>query len=178
MNSSRRIFHLVTIFVALAVALLSICQADLIGDFCAKSNNPTLCTNTLRSDPRSKGADARGLATIAIGKAQEATRASINVAKSLLNSGNKGIISTCIENFSNAVANLKECETQLNKRDIGTLRSIGSAALTDIGTCSDEFGAKEPPQLKEASGKADTFVHFANFVDFKCFLCIKKIWKL
>ncbi|KAG6403594.1 hypothetical protein SASPL_135820 [Salvia splendens] len=151
-------FHLVTIFVALAVALLNKCQADLISDFCVKSNNPTLCTNTLRSDPRSKGADARGMATIAIKKAEEATQASINVAKSLLNSGNKEIISTCIENFSSAVANIKECESLLNRRDIGTLRSIGSTALTDVGTWSDEFGANEPPKLKEASGKADTFV--------------------
>ena len=151
-------FHLLTMIVALAVALLNKCQADLIDDFCVKSNNPTLCTNTLRSDPRSKGADARGLATIAIKKAEEATRASINVVKSLLNSGNKEIISTCIENFSSAVTNLKECESLLNRRDIGTLRSIGSAALTDVGTCSDEFGANEPAKLKEASGKADTFV--------------------
>ncbi|KAL1541104.1 pectinesterase inhibitor-like [Salvia divinorum] len=155
MRSSRRMFHLVAIF---AVALLSKCEADLIGDFCLKSNNPTLCTNTLRSDPLSKGADARGLATIAIKKAEEATLASINVAKSISNIGNKGVISTCIENFSNAGANLKECESLINKRDVGTLRSTGSASLTDISTCSDEFGGKEPPQLKEATGKAYTFV--------------------
>ncbi|XP_057782316.1 pectinesterase inhibitor-like [Salvia miltiorrhiza] len=147
------------IFVSLA--LLSQCKADLIGDFCKKSNNPSLCSKTLSSDPRSKAANARALAEIALENAVSATQASIRVAKSVANPGNKAIIDTCVETFGDAVETLQECKPLIPKQDrpsIDTLRTKGSAALTDVDTCSDEFGAKEPSQLKQASDKAYTFV--------------------
>ncbi|KAL1542638.1 pectinesterase inhibitor-like [Salvia divinorum] len=151
--------YLTIIFVCLAI--LSPCQADLIGDFCDRSKNPSLCDQVLRSDPRSNGADARGLAEIVLENAISATQASINVAKSVSNPGNQGIIDTCIEVFSDAVGTLQECKPLIPKRDrfsIGTLQTKGSAALTDVNTCSDEFGANEPPQLTQASARAYTFV--------------------
>ncbi|KAH6764948.1 hypothetical protein C2S52_013954 [Perilla frutescens var. hirtella] len=147
------------IFVALA--LVSQCEADLISGFCSKSNNPSLCDQTLRSNPRSRGADARGLANITLGNALSATQALVRVAKSVSNPTNKEIIDTCIENFDDASDNLKECKALIQKKDkasIGTLVTEASAALTDVDTCSDEFGAKEPPQLKQATAKAYTFV--------------------
>ncbi|XP_041995581.1 pectinesterase inhibitor-like [Salvia splendens] len=145
----------------LSLALLSQCHADLIGDLCTKSNNPSLCNQALRSDPRSKGADARGLAGIALDNSLSTTQASINVAKSVSNPGNKEIIDTCVENFGEAVDNLQEAKPLIQKLDrpsISTLQTRGSAALTDVDTCSDEFGASEPSELKQATDKAYTFI--------------------
>lgn len=145
----------------LSLALLSQCHADLIGDLCTKSNNPSLCNQALRSDRRSQGADARGLARIALDNSLSATQASINLAKSLSNPGNKEKIKTCIENFGDAVDNLQEAKPLIPKLDrpnISTLQTKGSTALTDVDTCSEEFGASEPSKLKQATDKAYTFI--------------------
>lgn len=150
---------LITIF--LSLALLSQCQADLIGDICAKANNPSLCTQTLRSDPRSSGANARTLAGIALEKAVSATQASVSVAKSLSNPKIKAKIDTCIEVFGDAIDTLQECKPLLPRADPvskSDLQTKGSAALTDVDTCSDDFGSDEPAQLKQASAKAYTLV--------------------
>ncbi|KAL8490175.1 hypothetical protein ACS0TY_025417 [Phlomoides rotata] len=71
------------LFICLTLAFFSSSQADLIGDICSKSVNPTLCNSSLRSDPRSRGADLRALANIAIDQSIAATTATVNVATSL-----------------------------------------------------------------------------------------------
>lgn len=149
------------LIIVISLALLSQCQADLIGNLCAKSNNPSLCSQTLRSDPRSKGANARTLAGIALDKAVSTTQASISVAKTVSSPGIKGKIDTCIEVFGDALDTLQECKPlipRLDRISISDLQTKGSAALTDVDTCGDDFGANEPPQLKQASAKAFTFV--------------------
>ncbi|XP_042065509.1 pectinesterase inhibitor-like [Salvia splendens] len=145
----------------LSLALLSQCHADLIADLCTKYNNPSICNQALRSDPRSKGADARGLARIALDNSLSATQTSINVAKSVSSPSNKDKIDTCIENFDDAVGNLQEAKPLIPKLDrpnISTLQTKGSTALTDVRTCSEEFGASEPTKLKQATNKAYTFI--------------------
>ncbi|KAH6766408.1 hypothetical protein C2S52_017391 [Perilla frutescens var. hirtella] len=138
--------------------LLSKCEGDLIGDLCSKSNNPSLCNQVLRSDPRSGRSDARGLAEIAVDNAESSTKAAINVAKSVVNGGNKNNIDTCIENFNNAVDNLEESKPLIRKGDRGSvsdLQTKGSAVLTDLDTCADDF-PNEPTQLTQATAKAYT----------------------
>lgn len=152
--------NLIITFVSLALLLIT-CQANLLSDFCSKSINPSLCNQVAESDPRTKGADAVGLAAIAIEKAEAAIRASANVAKSVTSRSNKQIIDTCVENFGEAASNLKECKALINKRSWVTARTLESkaaAAMTDIDTCNDEFGEKEPRQLKEATEKANAMV--------------------
>ena len=147
----------------LSLALLSQCHADLIGDLCTKSDYPSLCNQALRSDPRSKGANARGLAVIAVDNSLSTIQASINVVKSLSNPGNKRTIDTCIEVFGVSVDHLHEAKLLIPKQDrysIGTLQLIGSAGLTNIDTCSEEFafrGASIPSELKQATDKAFAF---------------------
>ncbi|KAH6831758.1 hypothetical protein C2S53_008377 [Perilla frutescens var. hirtella] len=147
----------VVIFVV-SLGLLSKCEGDLIGDLCSRSNNPSLCNQVLRSDPRSGGSDARGLAEIAVENAESSTKSAINVAKSVVNGGNKNNIDTCIENFNNAVGTLEDSKPLIRKGDrgsIGDLKTKGSAVLTDLNTCADDF-PNEPTQLKEATARAYT----------------------
>ncbi|KAI3460139.1 hypothetical protein Pfo_016802 [Paulownia fortunei] len=146
---------------SIVLVFLCNCQADLIGDVCSKSSNPSLCNQALRSDPRSRGADLRGLGQIIIEKARAATQATINVAKSVANGSNKGKANTCMETCNDAKHSLNDCQKLLKAHDrssISTLKSAGAAALTDVGTCDDEFGATEPPKLKQASRKAQDLI--------------------
>ncbi|PIN11601.1 hypothetical protein CDL12_15786 [Handroanthus impetiginosus] len=139
---------------SLSLTFLYTCQADLIGDVCSKAANPSLCNNILRSDPRSKGANLRGLGQIIIEKAKATDNNAINVANSVKNAGNKDIIDTCIETFGDSISNLNESSRLLNGGDIDALKARASAALTDVSTCDDEFGDDEPPKLAEASRTA------------------------
>ncbi|KAL8490179.1 hypothetical protein ACS0TY_025910 [Phlomoides rotata] len=142
---------------SLALAFLCNCQADLISDVCSIAINPSLCTQTLRSDPRSRGANLKGLGQIAIVKAEAATQNAIRVVKSF--SGKfKAIVDTCVETFNDAIGDLKESSQALKAGNKGDVQTRGSSALTNAGTCDDEFGGKEPPRVKAASKTAQDII--------------------
>lgn len=61
----------------LSLLLLFTCRADLIDNLCHEALNPPLCNASLKSDPRSHGADLRELAEIALEKARSATNTTI-----------------------------------------------------------------------------------------------------
>ncbi|PIN11602.1 hypothetical protein CDL12_15787 [Handroanthus impetiginosus] len=149
------------LLVSLSLAFLCTSQADLIDDVCKKALNPSFCTQVLRSDSRSRGADLRGLGLIIVEKSKVDVNDALSVAKSVKNNGNKEIIDTCVETFSESIDNLNECSELLKKFNrglISDLQTKGSTALTDAGTCDDEFGSREPPKLKTVSRKAQDLI--------------------
>ncbi|KAL7154951.1 hypothetical protein ABFS83_03G039100 [Erythranthe nasuta] len=151
----------VFVLAILSLSLLFIsCEADLIGTVCAKSVNPSLCTNILRSDPRARTADLRGLGQISVEKAKAATQDTISAAKSVGGSG-KPAAETCVSVCGDAIDNLNQCSAYLKasgRARIGDLQTKGSAALTDVSTCDDEFGDSEPANVKQASRKAQDII--------------------
>ncbi|KAL2230997.1 UNVERIFIED_CONTAM: hypothetical protein Sindi_1694100 [Sesamum indicum] len=112
----------------------------------------------LWSSPVFVESDARADAQAAIQQSIAATQAVIQAVKSVANGGNKQIVKTCIETSSDAISNLNEVKSQLPRaRDpfsIDTLKTKASAAVSNVGTCDDEFGAQEPPKVKAATQKA------------------------
>ncbi|KAL8490176.1 hypothetical protein ACS0TY_025907 [Phlomoides rotata] len=142
---------------ALTLASISTCQADLISDVCKQAVNPSLCTQTLTSDPRFRGADLKGLGQIAIEKGEAATQDAIRVVKSF--SGKfKPIVETCVETFNDAINDLKESSQAMNAGRKGDVHVKGSAALSNAGTCDDEFGESEPATVKAASKRAQDII--------------------
>lgn len=51
---------------------------DLIHQVCQKTSNPSLCESTLKSDPKSEGADTKGLAHITSDKSLESANETLN----------------------------------------------------------------------------------------------------
>ncbi|KAH6759286.1 hypothetical protein C2S51_019521 [Perilla frutescens var. frutescens] len=149
--------------ISLSLAIFHDSQADLLGDICSRSVNPTLCNSSLRSDPRSSGADLRTLAQIAIEKASAATATTIKVANSLASSGtSQQKIAACVQNCNEAIGVLDQCREILTGGgggSSGNLPTKATTALTDISICDSEFGREEPPQLKEASSQAQALVN-------------------
>ncbi|KAL8494587.1 hypothetical protein ACS0TY_025423 [Phlomoides rotata] len=142
---------------SLALASIYISQADLISDICKQAVNPSLCTQTLTSDPRSRGADLKGLGQIAIEKGEAATHDAIGVVMSF--SGKfKAVVETCVETFNNAIDNLKESSQALNAGRKGDVQAKGSGALSNAETCDDEFGESEPAKVKKASKRAQDII--------------------
>ncbi|KAL2471548.1 PMEI domain-containing protein [Abeliophyllum distichum] len=143
------------LLVTLALVLLCGCQADLVNDICSASTNPSICNQVLRSDPRSQIAkNLRDLGQIVIDKSLEGTQATLKVVNSL---GKGPEASTCVENCEDAIDSLNDCKNLIksfNKIDISTLQTTASAALTDVDTCDDNYGEKEPLQLQQATQRA------------------------
>lgn len=143
---------------SLSLSFLCNCHGDLISDVCSKALNPSLCTQTLNSDPRSRGADVKGLGQIVIEKAEAATNDAIRVVKSISTEKNKEIVDVCVETFKDAIDDLINCSQLLKKGSKGDLEAKGSGALTNVGTCDDEFEESEPPKVKMATKRAQDII--------------------
>ncbi|KAL6527332.1 hypothetical protein OROGR_016422 [Orobanche gracilis] len=157
--------YYVFLLASIALTLTSTCvaQPDWITHICSKSRNFHLCYDALTSDPRSSYQVVKILGQIIIYKSQAAIQAVTNVTKSVENNDNRQIIETCIETQNDAKDMLKEClvlleKARYDKPSKSALNNAASAAMTNVGTCDDEFGSSEPPKLKRASRYAQDLI--------------------
>ncbi|CAI9753505.1 unnamed protein product [Fraxinus pennsylvanica] len=131
-------------------------KADLIGDLCSKTSNPSSCDEVLRSDPRSVKADLRGLGEIAIDKAITSAKTSLNLVKALA----KGRIqSKCIEYYFIAFNSLNKCQSLILGKDKLNLYAEAANADINIFTCDALFYGKEPIFVKQASQKTRDIIN-------------------
>ncbi|KAL2489144.1 PMEI domain-containing protein [Forsythia ovata] len=149
--------------VTLALVLLCGCQADLVNDICSATSNPSICNQVLRSDPRFQMTqNLRDLGQIVIDKSLEGTKATLKVVNSF---GKGPEASTCVENCKDAIDSLNECKSLIksfDRFDISTLQTTASAALTDVDTCDDNYGDREPPQLQQATQRAKALIEMSS----------------
>ncbi|KAI3825974.1 hypothetical protein L1987_00013 [Smallanthus sonchifolius] len=147
------------IFLALAYVLLLILLssapftfADLVNEVCQQTIDPSLCSNSLRSDPRSTNANLTILGRISIKNAQKSAKAAKKLIHSAINSSN---YTQCIALYDEAISNIKKCKKALKSHDYGQLNTFISGAMTDASLCDGSFGRgiQGPPQLKFASIK-------------------------
>lgn len=145
----------------ISLLLISPCQGDLIDNLCHEALNPSLCNTSLRSDPRSSGANLRKLAEIALEKARSATNATITVAKSITDESNKKHVDHCVDLCNEAILDLDRSKNLVGGGSggrSGDLQSYLFGAAFDLSSCDDEFGEREPSQLKVASREAQDLV--------------------
>lgn len=164
---------IILILCTIVLMLWCRCEADLIANVCSKSINPSLCTQALESDPRSRGADLRGLGQIIVEKSAAATNDTMGAVKSVSGANDTGAVDVCMETCTDALDDLSDCSQLLKAGGSASkadLQTKASAAITNVQTCDDEFqeeeGGAEPPQVKEASNRAkdliDVFLVIAN----------------
>ncbi|KAL3623904.1 hypothetical protein CASFOL_032720 [Castilleja foliolosa] len=165
--SMTSLFILATLSLSL---LCDICEADKISDLCILTPNPSLCSQTLRSDPRARagGADLRVFGEIILEKSKIATQNVTTIAKSI---GGE-IANTCVETSVDAIDKLTKCVDYLKKPGSTSARDlyrIGSLARDDVASCDHLLGSREPAELKATSQKAqdliDVLVIIANFLN-------------
>ncbi|KAJ8548018.1 hypothetical protein K7X08_021254 [Anisodus acutangulus] len=153
----------------LIVSLLSISstltsvRADLVDDVCSKTQKPAICLSVLRADPRSKGANLEGLATISIDISLKNAKSTRDLVNTLLKQATDPKLKTrydsCLENYNDAVDDLGELPSFLKSKDYDGLNIHASAVSDDPSTCDDNFSGPpaESPQLKAASDKFQGF---------------------
>lgn len=143
---------------SVAIFLLSLCigigsfvSADLVGDICAKSRNPSFCLDFFKSD------HSATLVNLGI-KSIDRARSSAGDTKKLIDSLVKGTTDpslkskyrSCSDNYDDAVSNLDDARKSLN--DPSTLNIKVSAAMTDVDTCEDGIGKTAVnPKLKDGN---------------------------
>ncbi|CAH9080381.1 unnamed protein product [Cuscuta europaea] len=155
-------YHKLPILFAFLVALITRnVNADLIDTVCAKTQHPPICQKALRSDPRSKNADLKGLGFISIDITTDKAKSGKTLVQSLMGKSTdpkeKSALSSCLENYGDSIDTLGECPDLLKSGDYNGVNVKASSALDDIGTCDDGFedlGKPEPAQLKDASFNA------------------------
>ncbi|KAK4358002.1 hypothetical protein RND71_023612 [Anisodus tanguticus] len=138
-------------------------RADLVDDVCSKTQKPAICLSALRADPRSKGANLEGLATISIDISLKNAKSTRDLVNTLLKQATDPKLKTrydsCLENYNDAVDDLGELPSFLKSKDYDGLNIHASAVSDDPSTCDDNFSGPpaESPQLKAASDKFQGF---------------------
>ncbi|CAN4088055.1 unnamed protein product [Withania somnifera] len=149
---------LVVFLLSISFTLTSV-RADLINDVCSKAIKPDICSSALNGDPRSKGADLTGLATIAIDLSLKNAQSTRDLVSSLVKQAtdptSKTRYSSCLENYNDAIAEIGGLPVLLKSKDYAGLNIHASAAEDYPSTCDDNFSGQpaEAPQLKAASDK-------------------------
>ncbi|XP_060188426.1 pectinesterase inhibitor-like [Lycium barbarum] len=149
----------------LIVSLLLICfiltsvKADLIDDVCSKTQHKDICLSALKGDPRSKGANLKGLMMISMDLSQKNAQSVRDLVEKLLDEATdpelKSRYSFCCTSYNDAIDNLKKLPDLFMSKDYNGINTHASAALSDPSKCDDKFSGPpaEVPQLKDANDK-------------------------
>ncbi|KAF5738765.1 hypothetical protein HS088_TW13G01666 [Tripterygium wilfordii] len=125
----------------------------LIKKLCASTDYSSLCVSSitqLLSGAKEATADAVAVLELVIKAASEHTKLAIAKAEKLLAAPTTpakvvAMIKDCKDNYDDALDNYQSALDAIPARDIGTINSMLSAALTDYTTCDDGFeGLKSP----------------------------------
>ncbi|CAH9080379.1 unnamed protein product [Cuscuta europaea] len=152
--------HKLSILFSFLIALVSLTtvKGDLIDTVCAKTLRPASCQQTLRSDPRSKTADLKGLGLISTDIATKQAISGKALAQGLVNVSFdqrvKSAISYCLEKYDESVFHLGQCSESLRSGVYGGLNFEASSAGNSIEACEDGFAdlpRPEPRQLQAAN---------------------------
>lgn len=88
---------------------------DVIVKTCKQTPFSDLCVSVLRDDPRSSGADVRGLALIMVGVLEAKSKETLSHIKDLAKTGPKQPLSFCADNYKAIItADVPEATEALN----------------------------------------------------------------
>ncbi|KAL1211879.1 Pectinesterase 2 [Cardamine amara subsp. amara] len=124
-----------------------------IKSICAKTDNPQLCESSVTPllTPKLKP-DTSSVLVLSI-------QASINATKVAMATVEKVAAADCKELYDDAVTNLEDAVNAVESRDIATVNTNLSAAMTDYSTCNDGFEESgEPNPLADVSDKLTKMV--------------------
>ncbi|XP_077240377.1 putative invertase inhibitor [Tasmannia lanceolata] len=134
---------------------------DLISQTCNKTFHFDLCVSSLESDPNSLKTDVKGLAEISINLSIiQATEAISQLRTLIMNNSNDaytdGCLKDCLDDYIDAVGNLRECNKAFSEGSYGTVNTLVTAAMSDSGACEDGFQEK-PGYVSPLIGRSDFF---------------------
>ncbi|XP_078446779.1 pectinesterase inhibitor-like [Wolffia australiana] len=150
-------------------APLSPALTAILKQLCNHTDNPVLCFSSVVPfivPGPDKAVDVSNLLEMQIkacaAKTQEAREAATKIAanpaagKLLV-----AVLQTCTDSYDDAIDNLGSASKALAARDLGTLNSMLSAAMTDYSTCEDGF-AETPGLISPMAGFDDVLARLSS----------------
>lgn len=123
-----------------------------IKKICATTDNPSLCLSSIapflfgKSDPLS-------VLAMAIKASLRHTKKAMSKASHLAAGANPSpSVEDCKDSYSDALDNFQNAMDAIHPRDIGTINSMLSAALTDFDTCEEGFSGDSPLSFYDEKG--------------------------
>ncbi|KAL6990119.1 hypothetical protein U1Q18_015867 [Sarracenia purpurea var. burkii] len=121
----------------------------LIQAICKRTSNFQLCLSTLKSDPQSSNADAKGLALISLQIVLTKTNETLVAIGVLFNRTNdRGLfeqLGTCIEDYNKAVTeSLPAAISALKYNNYGASKQGAEDTREDAQTCEQQFVGGSP----------------------------------
>lgn len=140
---------LVLPFIRLSSASLSVkVTNDVLSDVCSKTQNVTLCLQTLKADPRTLRADLKGLGQISVDLALSKAKDTKNYVGSLIMKTEippplKQKYLLCSVNYDNSISDLEAAKQAFSSGDYKGVDMKASGAMWETNECRENF--KEPP---------------------------------
>ncbi|KAL6990120.1 hypothetical protein U1Q18_015868 [Sarracenia purpurea var. burkii] len=126
----------------------------LIQATCKRTSNYQLCISTLKSDPRSSNADAKGLAQISLEKLLAKTNTTLNFVGDLLRRTSAGSalyrsLGTCVDQYNGAVTeNLPAAVSALNSNNYGASKQGVETTRNGALECEALFASNDPVTIQ------------------------------
>ncbi|KAJ0238425.1 Pectinesterase inhibitor 2 [Hirschfeldia incana] len=121
---------------------------------CGKAKNPSFCTNYMKSNPKTSGADIKTLATITLGSAQTSASRVLTKIQSLATKETSPVLkkgyTSCVEQYKNTISSLDEATKSLTSGDGQGMNIKVSAAMEGSTTCQDGLSKADPSVVKDS----------------------------
>ncbi|CAA7399866.1 unnamed protein product [Spirodela intermedia] len=132
-----------------------------VKEVCNHTDNPDLCFSSVQPyifPVQGKPANAAAILDMEIKACSTKTQEARNVAAKIAADPATGkmmasIIQTCTDSYDDAIDNLDSAGKALAARDLATLNSMLSAAMTDYSTCEEGF--QETPGINSPMAEYD-----------------------
>lgn len=132
-----------------------------VKEVCNRTDNPDLCFSSVHPyifPVQGKPANAAAVLDMEIKACSAKTQEARNVAAKIASDPATGkmmasILQTCTDSYDDAIDNLESAAKALAARDLATLNSMLSAAMTDYSTCEEGF--QETPGINSPMADYD-----------------------
>ncbi|KAL0374612.1 UNVERIFIED_CONTAM: hypothetical protein Sradi_3376900 [Sesamum radiatum] len=115
-----------------------------IKHLCSKTNNLESCYKLLKSDPRTKNVDAKGLLEISVDLASKKANKTYSLINSFVNTTHdsrlKNIYKSCSSNYNDVIRDLKAIKKYLKSGAFKNIHVQVKDASEEIKQCKKVFG--------------------------------------
>lgn len=138
----------------------------IVKGLCDKTDLPPLCLSSIAPFFNGK-TDVTSVIEMLIKSATEQTKQAITTARTMANGAKSdpkklSMFNDCFEIYDDALDNLQEAVDAIPAKDIGTLETMVSAAISDYSTCDDGFTGQPNPIPDGVSPMAKVNDHLMN----------------
>lgn len=115
-----------------------------IKEICDSTDHPLLCQSTISPSLKGNDADVSSVLKVAIDVTTKLADAGFSFAKRVADKEDNppelaSVLKDCRDSYDSVVYNFENAKSAFPERDMGTMNSMLSAVITNVGDCEDFF---------------------------------------